>query len=128
MFLAKYESHIYAVLRIAAGFLFLCHGTQKLFDCPVSEMKMAGLMPWISGGIEFAAGLLIMIGFLTRWAAFIASGEMAVAYWSVHGLTAVLPLVNHGELAFIYCFMFLFIAAHGSGIFSIDQLMKKPRI
>jgi putative oxidoreductase len=79
---------------------------------------------WIAGPIEFFGGLLIMIGLWTRWAAFISSGEMAFAYWSVHGMTAALPIVNHGEAALIYCSIFLFISAKGAGIFSIDYYLK----
>jgi putative oxidoreductase len=76
-----------------------------------------------TGIIEFMGGLLIMIGLLTRWAAFICSGQMAIAYWSVHGLHAILPIVNKGELAVLYCFLFLFIFIKGSGIFSLDYLL-----
>ncbi|MCW3124671.1 MAG: LuxR family transcriptional regulator [Bacteroidetes bacterium] len=119
--LSKYEAQIYAVLRIVAGFLFLWHGSQKLLHFPPSEHEMPLYIVAIAGPIEFLGGILIMIGFLTRWAAFIACGEMAFAYWSAHGLHAVLPIVNHGELAVLYCFLFLFFAARGSGIFSIDH-------
>jgi putative oxidoreductase len=77
--------------------------------------------------IEFFGGLLIMVGLWTRWAAFICSGQMAVAYWIIHGTHAVLPLLNGGELAMIYCFLFLFISAQGSGIFSVDHLLEKRR-
>jgi len=125
MLLSKYENQIYAILRIIIGFLFLWHGSQKLFNFPASGMEMPLFIVWIAGPIEFFGGLLIMFGLLTRWAAFIASGEMAFAYWSVHGLSAILPIVNHGEAALIYCFIFLFISAKGPGIFSIDYYIKK---
>ena len=72
-----------------------------------------------------AGGILIMIGLWTRWTAFICSGEMAFAYWMGHGTHAVLPIVNMGELAMIYCFLFLFISSKGPGIFSIDHYLKK---
>lgn len=127
MFLSKYEGHIYAVLRIVAGFLFLCHGSQKLFDIPPSGHIIPWHILYIGGSVEFFGGLLIMTGLLTRWAAFLCSGEMAYAYWTGHGLHALLPIVSHGELAVIYCFLFLFICFRGPGIFSIDHLLKKRK-
>ena len=75
---------------------------------------------YIGGPIELIGGLLVMIGLFAGWAAFICSGMMAVAYGMVHGLQALLPLQNGGELAALYCFVFLYIAAHGSGIWSVD--------
>jgi putative oxidoreductase len=124
MFLNKYETQVYAALRIVAGFLFLWHGSQKLFDFPVLGINLPLYLVSIAGPIEFFGGLLIMAGLWTRWAAFIASGLMANAYWSAHGQTAILPLVNHGELAVLYCFLFLFISARGSGVFSVDHYLK----
>lgn len=121
MFLSKFEPQIYAVLRIVAGFLFLWHGSQKLFGVPPAGYHLSTLM-LIAGIIEFFGGLLIMLGLVTRWAAFITSGEMAFAYWYAHSTHAILPLVNRGELAVLYCFLFLFIFIKGSGIFSIDNL------
>jgi len=127
MLMSKYKSQIYAVLRTIAGFMFLCHGAQKLFNYP----PMGVQLPWhifiFGGGVEFVGGLLIMIGLFTRWAAFISSGEMAYAYWSSHGLTAILPLINRGELAILYCFLFLYIASKGSGLFSIDYLLENRK-
>ena len=127
MFLSKYETKIYVLLRIVAGFLFLCHGSQKLFDFPSVGITIPLHILIFGGGVEFFCGLFIMTGFWTRWTAFIASGEMAYAYWSVHGTHAILPLVNHGELAFLYCFLFLFISANGSGAFSLDQFLAKEK-
>ena len=128
MFMSKYESQIYAVLRILVGFLFLLHGSQKLFNFPASGGQAIPLHILIfGGGVEFIGGLLIMFGLFTRWSAIIASGQMAYAYWSVHGLSAVLPVVNKGEMAILYCFIFLYISAKGSGIFSIDQLLENRK-
>jgi putative oxidoreductase len=126
MFLSKYETQIYAILRIVTGFLFLWHGSQKLFGYPPSGHDMPTFM-YIVGVIEFFGGLLVMVGLWTSWVAFICSGEMAFAYWSVHGINAVLPLMNKGELAMILCFLFLFISAKGSGIFSIDHLTNRRK-
>ena len=125
IFISKYETQIYAILRLIAGFLFLWHGSQKLFGFPPAGHEMPSYIMFIAGPIEFFGGLLIMIGLFTPWVAFICSGEMAFAYWSVHGTHALLPIVNGGELAIIYCFLFLFIAARGSGIFSVDHFLKK---
>ena len=125
MFISKYETQLYAVLRIVAGFLFLWHGSQKLFNFPQSGHEMPLYIVFIAGPVEFFGGLFVMAGLWTRWAAFICSGQMAFAYWSVHGTHALLPLLNNGEMAMIYCFLFLFISARGSGIFSVDRFLEK---
>ena len=127
MFISKYETQIYAILRVVAGFLFLWHGSQKLFGYPPAGHEIPLFIVLIAGPIEFFGGLLVMTGLWTRWAAFICSGEMAYAYWSVHGIHALLPFVNFGELALIYCFLFLFISARGSGIFSVDHFLAMSR-
>jgi putative oxidoreductase len=127
MFMARYEEHAYAILRIVLGFLFLWHGCQKLFNDPplAPGITMALYIVATGGPIELFGGLMVMTGFLTRWTAWICSGEMAFAYWIGHRTHAVLPLVNHGELAMIYCFLFLFISSKGSGILSIDHWLRK---
>jgi putative oxidoreductase len=127
IFISKYETQIYAIFRFVAGFLFLWHGSQKLFAFPPAPHEMPAYIMFIAGPIEFFGGLLIMIGLWTPWVAFICSGEMAFAYWSVHGPHAILPFMNGGELAIIFCFAFLFIAARGSGIFSIDKFLEKRK-
>jgi putative oxidoreductase len=120
-FMRPYESQTYALFRIVVGFLFLCHGMQKLFGFPGTMPPGApAFIVYIGGSIELIGGILVMIGLFTRWAAFISSGEMAVAYWMAHGPRALLPIVNQGELAVVYCFAFLFIAARGAGIWSVD--------
>jgi putative oxidoreductase len=125
MFLSKYATQIYAILRIIAGFLFLWHGSQKLFSFPPAGVEMPLFIVIAAGPIEFIGGLLIMLGLWTRWAAFITSGQMAVAYWMAHGTHALLPVVNQGETAMLYGFLFLFISAKGSGVFSIDHVREK---
>ncbi|AJE02239.1 DoxX family protein [Geobacter pickeringii] len=125
-FMAQYSSHCYALMRIVVGFLFLWHGAQKLFGFPPG--MPAGAPPFITyvaGPIELIGGILVMIGLFTHWAAFITSGQMAVAYWMAHGTKALLPLQNNGELAVLYCFVFLFIAAQGGGIWSVDGAQKR---
>jgi putative oxidoreductase len=120
-FMKPYSSATYALMRIIVGLLFLCHGLSKLFSIPTPMPPGApAFVVYGAGTIELVAGALVAAGFLTRWAAFIASGEMAAAYWMAHGTKAFFPIVNQGELAVIYCFVFLFIAAHGPGIWSVD--------
>lgn len=120
-FMAPFSLQLYAVLRIVVGFTFLWHGAQKLFGFPGGVPEgLPAFVLYVGGPIEFIGGILVMIGLMTRWAAFLCSGMMATAYWMVHGTQAVLPIMNRGELAVLYCFVFLFIAAHGSGIWSVD--------
>ena len=128
----SFEPLAYALLRIFAGFLFLWHGTQKLFGWPEPQHVAEGLyMKWLGGGIEFLGGLLICFGLFTRPAAFLCSGTMAVAYWQFHGtnLDALLPIQNGGEMAVLYCFVFLFLFARGGGKLSLDgaQQQKKAK-
>jgi putative oxidoreductase len=121
-FMAGFTGQTYALLRIVAGFLFLWHGSQKLFSFPVQAMEgIPAFITYGAGGIELIGGALVMVGLLTRWAAFICSGTMAVAYWMAHGLNALFPIQNGGELAALYCFVFLFISANGSGMWSLDS-------
>ena len=122
--LAPYADRIYALFRIVVGFLFLCHGLQKLFGAFGAEQRppLASLAG-AAGVIETVCGTLILIGFLTGWAAFLASGTMAVAYFMVHQPQGGLPIENHGELAAVYSFVFLFIAARGAGPWSVDAAM-----
>jgi len=125
-FMLKYSPRCYALMRMVVGFLFLWHGSQKLLGFPMG--MPAGAPPFIiygAGPIELIGGILVMIGLFTHWAAFIASGEMAVAYWMVHGHRALLPIQNQGELAVLYCFVFLFIASQGGGIWSVDAVRKQ---
>ena len=124
-FMAGFTGQTYALMRIMAGFLFLAHGMQKLFSFPVDAMD--GMPPFIqygAGGIELVGGALVMIGLQTRWAAFLCSGTMAFAYWMAHGTKTFFPLANGGELAALYCFVFLFISANGSGAWSVDGARK----
>jgi putative oxidoreductase len=120
--LSRLAPACFVLLRIVAGVLFACHGAQKLFGVlgghVVPYLSQAGA----AGVIELVAGVLIAIGLFTRYAAFLASGEMAVAYFQVHAPGGFWPVVNHGELAAIYCFLFLYIAARGPGTAAADGL------
>ena len=121
-FMRKYEGETYALMRIVVGFLFLWHGVQKLFGFPPlpEGIEVPAFVTWIAGPIELFGGLFVMIGLLTGWSAFLCSGLMAFAYWMGHGTKALLPILNHGEPAALYCFVFLFIAARGAGRWSVD--------
>ena len=123
--LAKYESQAYALMRIVAGFMFLFHGAQKVLGMLAEMQPAIGSQLWIGGVIELVGGLAIMLGLRTRWAAFLCSGEMAVAYFQFHWKfqlgPAFFPGVNKGELAVLYCFVFLLIACKGAGIWSLDK-------
>jgi len=125
-FLSKYSPYLYAILRTLAGLMFAMHGTQKLFGWPGGNptVPLASLMG-VAGLIECIGGLMIAFGILTSYAAFIASGEMAAAYFKAHAPHSALPIVNHGELAVLYCFLFLYMAAQGSGLCSIDAMMRR---
>ncbi len=120
-FMKPFSAQTYAIMRVFIGGLFLFHGSQKLFGFPGTPPGEApAFVLYTAGPIELVGGALVMVGLFTRWAAFICSGLMAAAYWMAHGTKAFLPILNHGELAVIYCFVFLFISAHGPGIWSLD--------
>jgi putative oxidoreductase len=118
--LKKLEPYAYALLRVVFGFMFACHGASKFFRV-FGGHKPTDTLGWTGAGIEFVGGILILIGLLTPVAAFIASGEMAVAYFMVHQPRGHLPIQNGGELAVIYCFVALYIACHGAGKWGVDR-------
>jgi putative oxidoreductase len=120
--LGKFAPHLYVLLRIIAGLLFACHGAQKLFGLfggaggqTGAAVPLVSLMG-LAGVIELVGGLLIAFGILTSYAAFVASGQMAVAYFMQHFPRGFWPIRNEGELAVVYCFLFLYMAANGARI------------
>ncbi|MBD1909190.1 DoxX family protein [Leptolyngbya sp. FACHB-16] len=126
--LGNYSPYIYAILRIIVGLSFALHGTQKLLGIPGGKPPLPITSFLGFGGLlELICGLLIAVGLFTSYAAFIASGEMAVAYFMMHASKGLLPIVNGGELAVLYCFLFLYIAAHGSGVWSTDTSLRRTR-
>lgn len=131
-YLGRFEPQIYAVLRFVIGFSIIWHGTQKLFGFPSTGKPPMplGAMMGVAGTIELFGGLMIMFGLFAGFAAFIASGMMAVAYFTQHAPGGFLPIEeggNKGERAVIYCFIFLYIAARGSGIWSLDWLFGRSK-
>jgi putative oxidoreductase len=124
--LARYSAQTYAALRIVSGLLFSMHGTQKLFGWPGDSPTVALVsLMGLAGIIEFFGGLMIAAGFRTGIAAFIASGQMAFAYFMRHASGSPYPILNRGELAVLYCFLFLYFSATGSGIWSVDGGRRK---
>ncbi|HUJ79802.1 MAG TPA: DoxX family protein [Nitrospiria bacterium] len=125
-FMAFMNNQTYALMRIVTGFLFLCHGGQKLLGIPIAAPPgMPGFVTYIAGPIELIGGALVMIGLFTRYAAFLCSGLMAFAYWMMHGTQALFPIENKGELAALYCFVFLFISTQGGNMWSLDAAREK---
>jgi putative oxidoreductase len=124
-FLGRYSEQTYALMRIVVALLYFCHGAQKLFGVLGGQPVWGGPPLFIAAGlIEGSTGLLIALGFFTTPAAFIASGEMAVAYFKMHAPKGLWPIENHGELPVLFCFVFLYIAARGAGIWSMDGLRR----
>lgn len=123
--IGRYSTYIYSIFRIVFGLLFFLHGTQKLLGWPPAKAggEVAGLL-LAAGVIELVCGFLIMVGFFSSFAAFIASGMTAVAYFMVHQPGGALPIMNGGELAVLYCFGFLYIASRGSGAWSVDSVVR----
>jgi putative oxidoreductase len=123
--LGRYSGTAYALMRLIVGSAFACHGAQKLFGAFGAQVATGKPLMLVGGVIEFFGGLLVAIGWKADYAAFVASGMMAVAYFMVHASGGFWPIVNKGELAVVYCFVFLYIAARGSGSISVDAALGK---
>src|SRR5918996_5276382 len=119
----RWSGPLLSVLRIIAAFLFIAHGTQKLFAWPTAEPQetapLLSLMG-LAGVLETFGGLLLLLGLFTRPVAFLLAGEMAVAYFKAHAPRGLWPILNNGEVAVLYCFLFLYLAAVGGGPWSLD--------
>lgn len=120
-FLSKYSAPILGVTRIVAGLLFLEHGSMKLLGFPPGMSPPLFSIFWCAGVIELVAGVLIALGLFSRVAAFIASGEMAFAYFMGHFPKAFFPAQNGGDAAILFCFLFLYLAAAGPGSFALNK-------
>jgi putative oxidoreductase len=125
-FAAKWSPQLLSIFRIIAAFLFMQHGAQKLLSFPAAPQSEPALLSLIglAGILELIGGLLLLLGLFTRPVAFVLSGEMAVAYFMAHAQRGFWPLLNGGELAVLYCFAFLYLAAAGGGAWSIDQVWR----
>ena len=121
--LGRFSPLCYALMRIVVGFLFACHGAQKLFGVLGGHQMPLMSQMGLAGVIEFFGGVCIALGLLTSYVAFIASGEMAWAYFQAHAPQGHWPIVNRGELAVAFCFVFLYLASMGSGAISVDRLL-----
>jgi len=125
--LGRYSDVTYALMRLIVGALLACHGAQKLFGA-FGGPAMTGVPKMLVAGIiEFGGGVLIAIGLQAGFAAFLASGLMAFAYFMVHAPNGFWPILNKGELAVAYCFVFLYIASRGSGAYSVDRALSRGR-
>ena len=125
--IGRFSPQAFALLRLISGVMFFMHGSQKFFGWPPGEQPAGALPPIlvVAAWIEMAAGLMIALGLFAGIAAFIGSGEMAAAYFMAHAPHGPMPIVNKGELAVLYCFVFLYIAAHGAGIWSVDNALRR---
>ena len=122
--LSRWQPQLLAILRIVVGLLFLEHALIKLLGFPPGGkpgLQAVGSFLWIAGIIELVTSVLVILGLFTRLAAFVAAGEMAVAYWMVHAKMGLYPAVNMGEGAILFCFVFLYLAAAGPGAWSVDS-------
>ena len=126
----RYGPQALSLLRIVAALIFLLHGSSKILGFPASEMGAppVGSLFWIGGLLELVGGLLLLVGLFSRPVAFVLSGEMAVAYWMVHAPQSTFPMINGGDAAILYCFVFLLIAAAGPGPWSVDASMRRKSI
>jgi putative oxidoreductase len=128
-FAARWSSQLLSIFRIVAAFLFMQHGAQKLLGFPAAPQSEPALFSLIglAGVLELIGGLLLLLGLFTRPVAFVLAGQMAVAYFMAHAPRGFWPLLNGGELAALYCFAFLYLAAAGGGVWSIDQVWRARR-
>ena len=132
--LAKWEPRALSVLRIITGFLFIAHGAQKLFAVltpppkpgdPAAAPAAMFTLSWTAGVLEFFGGLLVLFGLFTRPVAFVLSGLMAVAYFMAHAPQGFWPILNRGETAVLYCFVFLYLSVAGGGAWSLDRILRR---
>jgi putative oxidoreductase len=126
--LARLQPYVLSILRIMAGLLFLEHGLAKLFGFPPhGAMPVFPELEWFAGAVEFTGGILVSLGLFTRYAAFLMSGEMAIGYFLDHAPRSFFPLLNGGDAAVLFCFIFLYLSVAGAGPLSLDALLGRNR-
>ena len=117
------EAHVLSLVRIMVGLLFLEHGMSKLLGFPPGPSPSMFALSWFAGVIELVGGALVVLGLFTRVAAFIMSGEMAIGYFLSHAPRGFFPMLNGGDAAILFCFIFLYFAVAGGGPWSLDRLL-----
>ena len=125
--LNRFAAPFYCIMRLVVGLMFACHGLDKIFGTFTPTVEALPTLMVVGGWVEIVCGFLVAFGLLTRLAAFVASGEMAVAFFMMHAPKGLIPYVNKGELAVVYCVVFFYIFLRGSGSWSIDALWCKGR-
>ena len=125
--LNRFSDPFYCIMRFVVGLMFACHGLDKIFGTFTPKAEALPTLMVVGGWVEIVCGFLVAFGLLTQLAAFVASGEMAVAFFMMHAPKSLIPYLNKGELAVVYCFVFFYIFLRGSGVWSIDALMSKRK-
>ena len=125
--LNRFADPFYCIMRFVVGLMFACHGLDKIFGTFTQKGEALPPLMVVGGWVEIVCGFLVAFGLLTRVAAFVASGEMAAAFFMMHAPKGLIPYVNKGELAVVYCFVFFYIFLRGSGSWSIDAMMGKGK-
>jgi putative oxidoreductase len=123
----RFADPFYCIMRLVVGLMFACHGLDKIFGAFTPKGEALPTLMLLGGWVEIVCGFLVAFGLLTRIAAFVASGEMAVAFFMMHAPKSLIPYVNKGELAVVYCFVFFYIFLRGSGSWSIDAMIGKGK-
>jgi len=123
--LNRFADPFYCIMRLVVGLMFACHGLDKIFGTFTPKAEALPTLMAVGGWLEIVCGFLVAFGLLTRLAAFVASGEMAVAYFMAHAPKSFYPLVNGGTLAIMYCFTCLYLSTAGAGPWSVDAAMKR---
>jgi putative oxidoreductase len=125
---ARYAPYVLSIVRIVVALLFFEHGTSRMLSLPAPQVMPEFLsLHWFAGAIEFVGGALLLVGLFTRTAALIMSGEMAFAYFLSHAPHSLFPIVNRGDSAILYCFVFLYIAFAGGGPWTLDAMLHRKR-
>jgi len=124
---AVWSPRLLSILRIVSALIFMAHGTQKILGFPAGASPEMFSLSWIAGMLELFGGALLVLGLFIRPVAFVLSGLMACAYWIAHAPKSFFPVLNGGDAAILYCFVFLYFVAAGGGVWSLDNLLRRSR-